>query len=176
MSQNLIAEGIWPCVVLSAASGTNDKGIAVARINVRFTEGENAGRNGTYEDVVDARSSLYVARSLKAVGWQGKSLASLADDCAKWIAATGGSSTAEVKHIPIKNGKRAGQIWDKINSIGRGPRVLAPLAGDAMADADAALRKALADDGGATPPDSAPIDDDQIPFVTSARGVIGGWL
>jgi hypothetical protein len=178
MSQNLLAEGIWPCTVLSADAGEVD-GRIKARVNVKIEEGPSTGRLCTYEDEVNAKSSLYVARSLKAVGWGGKSLTTVKDDAAKWIAATGGKSTVEIKHIPIKNGKRAGEIWDKPNSIGRGPKAFNAPAGEALSDADSYLRKALQEDGGAPgggngEPDPRPLDNDEIPFVTCRMN--GGWL
>lgn len=162
----LLAEGMWPCTVLGAEAG-EVQGKIVARVNVRIDEGPNAGRFCTYEDTINAKSSIYITRSLRAVGWQAKTLASVKDDCAKWIAETGGKSTVEIKHIEIKNGKRAGSIWDKPNSIGRGPRPLAAPSGEAFADAEEAMRRAMqddgtapADDGGA---DAVPMNDD-IPF------------
>ena len=171
----LLEEGFWPCIVLSGEAGDVD-GIAKTRINVRFAEGPNAGRVGYYEDKVDARSALYVSRSMRAVGWQGNKLSTFAEDVAAWIKATGGKSTAEVKHIPTKKGT----IWDKINSIGRGPKPMTQLQGDTLADAEEALRKAMAEDGdtnGAPPPDDVPhagVSDDEIPFLTaSAHASLG---
>lgn len=153
---NLLAEGFWPCEVLSGEAGTVD-GVVKARINVRFTDGPNAGRPTTYEDRIDAKSSLYVMRSMTAVGWQGKGLATFADDVAAWIAKTGGKSTAEIKHIPTKKGT----IWDKCNRIGGGPRPMVAAAGEALNDAEEMLRKAMQDDG-LVPSDA--VDDDSIPF------------
>jgi hypothetical protein len=165
---NLLAEGIWPCTILSGTSGEDDRKMLIARINVLFDDGPNKGRTGTYEDKIDARSALYVSRSCKAVGWNGKSIATLAADIDAWIKKTGGKSTAEVKHIPIKNGKRAGEIWDKINSIGRGPRPLNGAGADTLSDADAALRAAMQADGAEPAEDDVPhvasVPDDQIPF------------
>lgn len=154
----LLAEGVWKCTVLSAEAGEVD-GKIKARVNVKIEDGPSTGRTCTYEDSIDARSSLYVARSLTAVGWGGKSLSTLKADCEKWIAASGGKSTVEIRHIEIKNGKRAGQIWDKPSAIGRGPKVMKEATGDTLADADEAMRKAMQDDGLA-----APADDDAIPF------------
>jgi hypothetical protein len=151
---NLIEAGYWPCTVQSAIAAANDRGEPTARITVRIDEGPSAGRVVSYEDVINARSSLYVARSCKAVGWQGQKFATLADDCIKWIATTGGKSTVEIKHIPTKSGR----IWDKANSIGRGPKALKPLTTTAAADADQMLRDALAADNASS------TDDDHVPF------------
>jgi hypothetical protein len=162
----LLAEGIWPCTVFSAAFGEDDKGSPQVQINVRIDEGPSAGRVCTYEDQVNARSALYISRSCKAVGWRGD-LTKLKEDAAAWIEKTGGKSTVEIKHIEIKTGKRAGQIWDKPNSIGRGPRVLNAPTQERLSDANEAMRRAMADDGGA-PPDDVPHagDRDDIPFIT----------
>jgi hypothetical protein len=173
---SLLEEGIWPCTVLSAEAGEID-GKIKARVNVKIDDGPSKGRFCTYEDEVNARSSLYIGRSLKNVGWQGKSLATVKDDCVKWIAETGGKSTVEIKHIPIKNGKRAGEIWDKPNSIGRGPKPMRAPGGDALSDADEAMRRAMAEDGGAPPDDEPPPPStDDIPFITSARVPMGEVL
>lgn len=180
---NLLEEGIWPCTVLGGSYGEEldqqgkPTGRIKARINIKFDEGPNAGRFGSYEDEVNARSSLYVGRSLKAVGWRGSSLEDVSKDIDAWIAKTGGKSTAEVRHIEIKNGKRyekwvdAGNpgfpIWDKINSIGRGPRPLAAPSSDALADANEAMRRAMEEDGANPPADDVPhvaVSTDDIPF------------
>jgi hypothetical protein len=153
----LLEEGIWPCLVLGAEAGEVD-GKIKARVNVKFIDGPNAGRLATYEDEVNAKSSIYVARSLQAVGWQGKTLRSVKDDCTKWIASTGGKSTAEIKHISTKKGT----IWDKCNSIGRGPKAMKDAAGETLADADEAMRRAMQDDG--TAPPEEPQTTDDIPF------------
>ncbi len=149
----LLAEGIWPCTVLSGFSGEDDKGSPQIQISVRIDDGPSAGRQCTYEDQVNAKSALYVSRSCKAVGWKGSTLTTLAADVAAWVEKTGGKSTVEVKHLEIKNGKRAGQIWDKVNSIGRGAaRVLKPMSADRLSDADEAMRAAMEADRGEESP------------------------
>lgn len=177
----LLAEGIWPCTVVSAEAGDVD-GKIKARVNVKIEDGPSKGRFCTYEDEINARSSIYIARSLKAVGWQGRSLTTVAADCAKWIASGDGRSTVEIKYIEIKNGKRAGETWDKPNSIGRGPKPMKAAGGETLADAEDAMRRAMAEDGGGAPPsDDVPhageggIDDD-IPFITCARVPMGEVL
>lgn len=166
---NLLAEGIWPCTVLGAEVGEVD-GKIKARVNVKIEDGPSKGRFCTYEDEINARSSIYVMRSLKAVGWSGRSVSTVKDDCTKWIADTGGKSSVEIKHIEIKNGKRAGEIWDKPNSIGRGPKPLRAPGGETLSDADEALRKAMQEDGswegGGSDSPSEPVDPDAIPFIS----------
>lgn len=157
--QNLLAAGIWPAVVLNATYGETDKHAMNVQINIRFTDGPNKDRLATYEDEVNNKSAPYVVRSLKSIGWKGPKLDTLADDVQKFIAATGGATTAEVKHIPIRNGKRAGEIWDKVNSIGRGPRVLKKPSSGTIAEVESVLASALAADSG---DDDA--NDDRIPF------------
>lgn len=173
----LMAEGIWPCTVQSANFGENDKKLPQVQINVRIDDGPSAGRFCTYEDVVDARSALYISRSCKSVGWKGgksgSDLTTLKDDTAAWIAATGGKSTVEIKHIPIKNGKRAGEIWDKPNSIGRGPRVLKTASHGSLMDAQDAMRRAMEADGGSTPSDTDGGIDDNAPFATCSTVGLG---
>jgi len=153
----LLEEGIWPCTVLSAEAGEID-GKIKARVNVKIDDGPSKGRTCTYEDEVNARSSIYVARSLKNVGWQGKSLATVAADCAKWVAAGDAKSTVEIKHIPTKKGT----IWDKPNSIGRGSKQMKEASGSALADADEAMRRAMAEDG--EPEPDSDLDPDSTPF------------
>jgi hypothetical protein len=173
----LKAEGIWPCTVLGGNYGEDPDpkraGVMIVQINVQIDEGPSKGQRCTYQDDVTARSSIYIMRSCEAVGWkggpQGDDLSTLKTDIAAWVEKTGGKSTVEIKHIPIKNGKRAGETWDKVNSIGRGPKVLKAAAGDAAADAREAMRRARQDVGGAPPEDDAPpVSDDEIPFISCA--------
>lgn len=170
------AEGIWPCIVLGANFGEDDKGSPNVQINVKIDDGPSKGQTCTYEDQVNAKSALYIGRSARAVGWRGKTLTTLKEDCANWIATTGGKSTVEIKHLQIKTGKRAGEIWDKPNSIGRGPRVLQAPSDERLADADEAMRQAMAADGGPPPDDDfggygsgqPGKGDDDVPFIASA--------
>jgi hypothetical protein len=179
------AEGIWECTVLGASFGETDKGSPEVQINVQISDPlapkDTQGQRCSYEDQVNARSALYVGRSARAVGWKGEDLRTLKSDCAAWIVATGGKSTVEIRHIEIKNGKKAGQIWDKPNSIGRGSRVLKEPSRDLLNDANEAMRAAMAADagggddgyddgshpaayGGGTASSGSPADD--IPFIT----------
>lgn len=175
----LKAEGIWECEVLGASSGADDRGVPTVQVNVRITSGPSAGVPCTYEDRVDGKSALYVSRSLRAVGWGGQTLRTLREDVNTWIAKTGGKTTVEIKHLEIRNGKRAGEIWDKVNSIGRGPRVLKPIEGETLADADEALRRAMADDGATSGGDDFaaphPADSygDDLPFATISNVGLG---
>ena len=152
-------EGIWNCTVLSAKAGVID-GKPLAQITVQITDGAAAGQRCTYEDALIGKSALYTRRSMEAVGWAGVTARTFADDVAAWIAKTGGASTVEIKHLEIKRGDKAGSIWDKVNSIGRGgARKLADLSGDLLADVDQAMREAAALDGA-----SRPADDEAPPF------------
>lgn len=164
-------EGIWKCKVLGGEAAADDKDIMTVRINAQIIEGPDTGRKVTYEDRVNNKSARYIAQSAKAVGWKGGRLEStFRADVEAWIKATGGESTVEIRHIEIKNGKKAGQIWGKANSIGRGPKPLKAPSREAADDADAAMRAALDESGGgyddAPPHDDIPPpgDDDQIPF------------
>jgi hypothetical protein len=140
-------EGIWNCTVLSAKAGVID-GKPLAQITVQITDGPATGTRCTYEDALIGKSALYTRRSMEAVGWAGVTARTFEADVAAWIVKTGGASTVEIKHIEIKNGKKAGTIWDKCNSIGRGgSRPLADLSGDLLADVDQAMREAAALDG-----------------------------
>lgn len=191
------AAGIWPCIVTNGSVGeqTDAKGKPngriVARVNVTLDGGPDKGKVVSYEDEVNAKSSLYIGRSLKNVGWQGRSLTTVAADIDAWVKATGGKSTVEIRHIEIKKGRRydewcdawdeqtQGQdgpppplYWAKANSLGRGPRPLAAPAAEALGDADEQMRRAMAEDNSAPPPDdmsyaappTAPVDSDDIPF------------
>lgn len=162
----LKAEGIWGCKVLGGKAGVAD-GVPNVQINVQITDGPSAGQRCTYEDVVNAQSAKYVGWSLKAVGYRGVSLENLEKDINDWIARTGGASTVEIKHLEIKNGKNAGKIWDKVNGIGRGAaRPLAPIAGEALSDANAALREFVGGGDGDDIPHASEGADDDIPFIS----------
>ena len=180
----LLAEGNWGCTVLSASFGETDKGVPRVQINVRIEDGPSAGRQTTYEDEVNAKSALYISRSCKAVGWKGIDLDTLKVDAAAWIAASGGKTTAEIKHIPIRNGKRAGETWDKCNSIGRGAKPLAAAKPETRNDANEAMRRAMAEDNSAptgggyvAEGHGAPAgNDDDLPFVVSCSTVSTGEI
>lgn len=162
------AEGIWGCKVLGGKAVDID-GVPNVQINVVIEDGPSKGVRCTYEDVVNTATAKYVNWSLKAVGYKGKSLTELEADIDAWIAATGGNTTVEIKHLEIKRGKNAGKIWDKCNGLGRGAaRPGKPLNGEPLADADEALR---AYSGGAA--DEPPMDDDQIPFATISNVGLG---
>lgn len=165
----MLTEGIFPCVVLSATYGGNaETGVPTVRINVKFTDGPNAGRLATYEDEVNAKSAKYIGYSCKAVGWRGASLRTLVDDCDAWIATTGGKTDAEIKHIEIKRGKKYDKwvadgadpakkpIWDKCSGIGRGPKPLATVKPTDAADADEAMRNAFAGEPGSDADEDSP--------------------
>jgi len=171
-----IAAGFWPCKVLDGFYGDNDKNLPVVRINVELVDGPHAGTRQTYEEVVNNKQAPYIARTCKAVGWKCQSLSTLKADVAEWVKATGGESTLEIRHVKVTTGKRAGSVWAKPNSIGRGPKPLKESTQENLYDADAAMRAALAEDsnrnngnGGhddAPPTDDIPPpgDEDSIPF------------
>jgi hypothetical protein len=165
----IMEEGIWPCTVLGGNFGTigDDNGPPQVVVNVQIDEGPNKGRRCSYEEKVDAKSALYAGRSCKAVGWRGGSLTTLKADIEAWITKTGGKTTVEVKHITNKTGKRVGEVWAKVNALGRVAKILAAPSAERLKDADEAMRRAMADDGAAAarPDDDAPPpNDDDIPF------------
>ena len=174
-----LTEGTWPAIALSASYGSVDgeDGAPQVQINVQICEGPDSGKRVTYEDQISNQSALYIARSCRAVGWRGQSLVTLRDDVAAWIAATGGHTSVDIKHVEIKRGKNFGKIWAKANAIGRGPKILKPLSRERIQDADEALRRATADDHGAPPADDIPHaasgPDDDIPFATCSPSSLG---
>ncbi len=148
------AEGIWGCTVIDGKAGNLDN-ITTVQITVQITDGPDKGQRCTYEDAVNTKSAKYIRWSCEAVGWKGVSLRTLEADCAEWIKNTGGASTVEIRHVDVKKGKafdrwvaegRVGPqpVWDKVNGIGRGtPRPLAAPSGEALKDADEAMRSAI---------------------------------
>lgn len=173
----LLEEGIWPCTLISASFGEDDRGSPQVQINVRIDDGPSKGRPCTYEDQVNTKSALYIGRSCKAIGWRGQDLQTLHDDAAGWATKTGGKTTVEIRHIVLTKGKKydqwvkdgsrgPGPIWDKPSSIGRGPRPLAAPTSDRLADANDAMRAAMAADSGAGADEQMP-PDDGIPFASS---------
>lgn len=171
-----LSEGTWPCLVQSATYGEDDKHNLVVRINVKITEGPDAGRGVTYEDTVNAKSALYIGRSCRAVGWKGvDDFETLASDVAAWIKETGGASTAEIRHIEMKKGKQYDKwaannfegpppIWAKCNSIGRGPKPLTAPSSETLNDAKDAMRRAMQEDMAPPTDDAPPPMDDDAPF------------
>lgn len=180
-----IAAGFWPCKVLDGRYGANDKNAPVVRINVEISEGPGKGQRHTYEEVVDNKQAPYIARTCKAVGWRGGTLATIERDVADWISKTGGESTVEIKHIEVKRGKKfekwleGGQVgpapvWVKAGSIGRGRAPLKEAKKEDLQDADEMMRRAMADDGASEPTggggggydDAPPPGDEDLPFVS----------
>lgn len=162
-----IAAGFWPCKVLGAFYGDNDKNIPVVRINAEITDGPAKGSRHTYEEAVNNKQAPYIARTCKAVGWKCQSLSSLKADVEAWVRETGGESTLEIRHVEVKNGKRAGSIWAKVNSIGRGPKPLKESSRENLNDADEMLRAALAEDDSGRAShanDVPPPGDEDSPF------------
>lgn len=189
---NYLAEGIWPCTVIGGEAGEQD-GIIKARVNVKIDDGPSAGRFCTYEDDINAKSSLYVFRSLKACGWKGVDLADVKKDIAEWVEATGGKTTVEVKHLEMKKGKKIEKweasgkvgprpIWDKVNALGRGLAPLAAPKGDALKDANEAMKRAMQEDGfapddfGSAPSGEQVRSDDDIPLATSSMSASLGEI
>lgn len=175
----ILRDGIWTCKVIGSNYGLrkddkkpNDIGLAHVTINVEITEGEDKGRRCSYEETIDGKSAAFARKSCIAVGWKGVTLRTFKEDVDAWIASTGGASTVEIKHLVIKKeGPKQGTSFAKVNSIGRKPQVL-HAATDAdgaerLSDADEQMRQAMTD--GASMPD-VPLDDDNIPFITSAFG------
>lgn len=166
----LIDEGTWPCTIISADYGEDPERDGITRVQIvaRIDSGPAAGRVVTYRDDVTMRSALYIGRSCRNVGWKGgDDLKTLKADCDAWIAATGGKALVEIKHIPIKNGKNAGGIWDKANAIKRAAPPLKAASATADADAREAMRAAMRDEGLEPPPAAdniPPPSDDDIPF------------
>lgn len=163
--------GIWKCTVLSARfAADNDKRKSFVTVTVAITDGPNKGEHCAYEEEVTAQQGPYILRSINRIGWAGKSLSTLEADVAAWIKATGGASTVEIRHLEIKRGKRAGEIWDKVSSIGyTGERALAAPIGEVLSDADDVMRRAMESGGGVDPGAPPPADDD-IPFASAAMG------
>jgi hypothetical protein len=161
-------EGTWECDVLEASTHEDNR-LPIVRVKLRITSGPDAGQPDLYEGRVDGGKSMpFIARSLKAIGWQGKTLATLADDVKAWTARTGGKTTCEVKHWEIKKGERAGEKFSKVNGLGSGGgKPLAAMSRSTMADADEALARIMAAGGGGSDDVPHAADGDDIPFITS---------
>ena len=138
---NLIPEGTYNVRVVGSGSfGKNEKGELRARVNVKITDGEHAGRGMTYEERLDAKSEKYLRRSLAAAGWKGKTFATVGGDVTD-----GHETTAEVVHLVIKQGARTGETFAKVRGLGGLPP-LEQATRDDIAEADAWI-PAAADDG-----------------------------
>lgn len=178
----ILSEGTWPCKVLSASTGNNYRQLYAVQVNVELTDGPDKGKRTTYEQEVDNKSSKYVNPSCKAIGWQGVTLKTLTDDCAKWIAKAGGTTTVDIKHFPLKKeeaiakaisrAQAAGEapylFFAKANAIGRGAVPLTAPSTDAQNDADAAMRAFAGDTGGGGWSGDTPPSTDDIPFASCA--------
>lgn len=154
---------IYACTAISADFGATDKNPnPCAQIVVRVDEGPMKGQRVTYEEEVNARSAKYVSWACTAVGWQGRDLSTLKADAAKWITASGGITTVEIKEIITRKGTPDEGVWLKPSAIGKGAaKPLRQAAPDAVKDANDAMRAAM---GG--PPPEDPADPDDIPFTT----------
>lgn len=155
-------EGTWDCDVLDV-SMHEDNRLPIVRVKLRITSGPDAGQPDLYEARIDGGKSMpFIARSLKAIGWQGSTLRTLDNDVKAWRAKTGGKTTCEVKHWEIKNGDRRGEKFAKVNGLGSGAKPLAEMSRNTMDDADEALARAMGAGHDAPPP-----SDDDIPFAAN---------
>jgi hypothetical protein len=136
----MIAEGTHTCRVLSAKIGKGVDGSPTVEIRVEVTNGPSAGQRCEYVEKVNDSTAKFVEKSIRAVGWRGGSLGGIEADCARWVKDTGGESMVTVKHLTVRNGPRAGQLFDKVQAIGRVERVLEPIDRAGLAEADAAMR------------------------------------
>lgn len=166
-------EGTWKCTVLGGDAGADEKDIIHVRINLQIEDGPDRGRRMTYDEQVNNKSAKYIAMSARAVGWRGGRLEErFRGDVEEWVKATGGASTVEIVHIARKNGPKAGTMWAKARSVGRGQKPLVAPSRQSADDADEAMRAALAEDGGggsAPAYDDIPAHgDDDIPFISSS--------
>lgn len=169
----ILTEGTWPCKILSASTGADYRNLFAVQINCELIEGPDKGKRVTYEQSVDAKSAKYVGPSCKAIGWQGITLDSLADDVAKWISKTGGVSTVDIKHFDLKKPEAIAKAeargepakFAKANAIGRGAKPLTAASVESKSDADAALRSFM---GAGGTPEAGHADDDEIPFTVSS--------
>jgi hypothetical protein len=125
-----------------------------ARIDFEILEGPNSGEKITYNGRIDTRSAKYVARDLKAVGWKGKTLETLAED----VDRTKAETTIEIKVMNRKDGSGSFAV---VRSIGRTDAAsqVRPVPAAELANANALLRDALGED---EPVDVANSED--IPF------------
>lgn len=137
---NLIPEGTYPVRVVGKASvGKNQKEETRARVNVEFIDGPGAGRRMTYDERIDPKSAKFVRGSLAAVGWKGKTFASVPVDVVE-----GAETTAEVMHLTVKDGPRAGEVFAKLRNLGGAP-ALDELSPSDLADADSLIAGADSD-------------------------------
>lgn len=132
----MIREGTWPARALSASSGADDKQYITARVNFEILDGPNKGDRITYNGRVDSRSAPYVAKDLKAVGWQGKNLDTLGTD----VENAQPTTVIEIVHKETKDGARTFPV---VRSIGRGPKPLLQAKKQDWDDANSLLSAAL---------------------------------
>jgi hypothetical protein len=129
---------------LAGSSGSDDKQYPTARVEFEILAGPDQGQRITYNGRIDARSAPYVAKDLKAVGWKGRDINTLATD----VEAAKAETTIEIQHKQTKDGSRTFPV---VRSIGRGAKPLAPLSKRDLDDANAALLGALESDGEEAP-------------------------
>lgn len=132
----MLSEGYWRVKVLGGGSGADDAGAIHARVNIEFLEGPNKGQRATYDERVDNRSAPYIVPCLKAAGWKGVTLSTLAADLKGEV-----ETVAQVVH---KQTKADNRTFAMIRSIGRtGQKPLAEPTRDQLAGADEALAAAM---------------------------------
>jgi len=144
-------QGIYPFTVSKGSSGLDDKGAFTITVTGALADGPNKGSLMTYTGRVDNRTAKYIAQDMAACGWTGKDVLDFGAEVDAWIARTGGTTTAEIVHLDRKDKSGAFAV---IRGLGRGLKVLTPATRETAADANAALRAALAVDS----------DDQPLPF------------
>lgn len=118
--------GTFRCQVLSAKVDKNAKKLPSLIIRIELLDGPNAGQQATYVEPVEGREQ-YVEPAARAVGWKGSWWKKVEDDCAAWIAATGGQTVCEIKRLTAK---ATGDTFSKVGSIGAKERVYEEMTDD----------------------------------------------
>lgn len=130
---------------LSGEFGADDKRYPTARVEFELLAGPSVGSRITYNGRIDARSAPYVEKDLKAAGWKGDSITTLAKD----VEASHVEVPIEIQHKQTKDGQRTFAV---VRSIGRGAKALAKPTPSDVNEVDDLFRSARTD----VNPDDAP--------------------
>lgn len=158
-------EGEFEARAIKPEVGTNKNGKPVIRVRMELLNGDRKGRQLDYEGRLDDKNIKYTKQHMIALGWQGRSVSTFADDVAK----AARTVPVEVRIASFTREDGTVRQWTSIDKIGRFAPTLAPLERSKIADVDAWF--AEAGDGGGEAQSNGyggghvpPPSDNDIPF------------
>lgn len=139
---HVVSQGSYLARALNGSAGTDTKNRLTARVEFELLAGPDTGQRVTYNGLINTKSAPYVGKDLKAVGWKGHDLVTLAAD----VEALHAETVIEIEHKIANDPKEPDRVFAVVRSVGRGAVALKPASQQDINDANEALRAAMGDD------------------------------